>query len=50
VLGLAGAYVTFVVLAWRDVTESPIPAEEVARMDRANRAARLEALQRGAPA
>jgi cytochrome o ubiquinol oxidase subunit I len=50
VLGLVGAYVTFVVLAWRDVTESPIPAEEVAKMDRANRAARLEALQRGAPA
>jgi cytochrome o ubiquinol oxidase subunit 1 len=50
VLGLVGAYATFVVLAWRDVAESPIPAEEVARMDRANRAARLEALQRGTPA
>jgi cytochrome o ubiquinol oxidase subunit 1 len=50
VLGLVGAYATFVVLAWRDVAESAIPAEEVARMDRANRAARLEALQRGAPA
>ena len=46
VLGLVGAYATFVVLAWRDVAESAIPAEEVARMDRANRAARLEALQR----
>jgi cytochrome o ubiquinol oxidase subunit 1 len=50
VLGLVGAYATFVVFAWRDVAESAIPAEEVARMDRANRAARLEALQRGAPA
>jgi cytochrome o ubiquinol oxidase subunit 1 len=50
VLGLVGAYATFVVLAWRDVDEYAIPAEEVARMDRANRAARLEALQRGAPA
>jgi cytochrome o ubiquinol oxidase subunit I len=50
VLGLVGAYATFVVFAWRDVVESEIPAEEVARMDRANRAARLEALQRGAPA
>ena len=47
VLGLVGAYATFVVFAWRDVVESAIPAEEVARMDRANRAARLEALQRG---
>jgi cytochrome o ubiquinol oxidase subunit I len=47
VLGLIGAYATFVVFAWRDVAESAISAEEVARMDRANRAARLAALQRG---
>ncbi len=47
VLGLVGAYATFVVFAWRDVAESAIPAEEVARMDRANRAARTAALQRG---
>jgi cytochrome o ubiquinol oxidase subunit 1 len=47
VLGLVGAYATFVVFAWRDVAESAIPAEEVAKMDRANRAARLAALQRG---
>jgi cytochrome o ubiquinol oxidase subunit I len=33
------------VLAWRDVSEETIPAEEVARADRANRAKRLEALQ-----
>jgi cytochrome o ubiquinol oxidase subunit I len=45
VLGLVGAYATFVVLAWRDVVEETIPAEEVARLDRANRAARLEALR-----
>jgi cytochrome o ubiquinol oxidase subunit 1 len=44
-LGLVGAYATFVVFAWRDVTEDKIPAEEVARADRANRAKRLAALQ-----
>ena len=46
ILGLAGAYATFVVFAWRDVEEESIPAAEVARLDRANRAARSEALQR----
>jgi cytochrome o ubiquinol oxidase subunit I len=46
VVGLAGAYATFVVFAWRDRTETVIPVEEVARMDRANRVARTEALQR----
>ena len=46
-LGLLGAYVTFVVFAWRDVSEEEIPAEEVARIDRANRTARLEALLEG---
>jgi cytochrome o ubiquinol oxidase subunit 1 len=45
VLGLLGAYVTFVVFAWRDVHETEIPTEEVARIDRANRAARAAALQ-----
>jgi len=44
-LGLIGAYVTFVVFAWRDHAERVIPAEEVARMDRANREARAEYLQ-----
>ena len=48
VLGLAGAYATFVVFAWRDVTEIEIPAEEVSRLDRANRAARADALTREA--
>jgi cytochrome o ubiquinol oxidase subunit 1 len=43
-LGLAGAYATFVVFAWRDHDEVLIPAEEVARLDRANRAARGAAL------
>jgi len=45
-VGLAGAYVTFVVFAWRDHDEELIPVEEVARLDRANRAARSAALQR----
>ena len=45
VLGLVGAYATFVVFAWRDIVETPIAAEEVAREDRANRAVRLEALR-----
>jgi cytochrome o ubiquinol oxidase subunit 1 len=48
ILGLVGAYGTFVVFAWRDHSEIEIPAEEVARIDRANRAARAEALREGA--
>ena len=44
-LGLAGAYATFVVFAWRDQHEVTIPAEEVARLDRANRTARAQALR-----
>jgi len=43
-LALVGAYATFVVFAWRDVAESVLPAEEVARIDRANRSARALAL------
>jgi cytochrome o ubiquinol oxidase subunit 1 len=39
-----GAFVTFVVFAWRDRTEDRIPADEVARIDRANRSARTAAL------
>jgi cytochrome o ubiquinol oxidase subunit 1 len=42
-LGLIGAYATFVVFAWRDVSEQEIPAEDVARLDRANRTARSHA-------
>jgi cytochrome o ubiquinol oxidase subunit I len=36
ILGLVGAYATFVVFAWRDHDEYEIPADEVARLDRAN--------------
>jgi cytochrome o ubiquinol oxidase subunit 1 len=39
-LGLAGSFATFVVFAWRDVSEQVIPAAEVARIDRKNREAR----------
>jgi cytochrome o ubiquinol oxidase subunit 1 len=45
-LALAGAYAGFVVFAWRDVSEYEVPAEEVARVDRARRAARDAFLQR----
>ena len=45
-VGIVGAYATFVVFAWRDRVEYVIPAEEVARIDRANRSARSEALAR----
>lgn len=44
VLGLAGAFVTFVVFAWRDVDEHMLPAEEVAKVDRERRRVRAEAL------
>jgi cytochrome o ubiquinol oxidase subunit I len=44
VLGLVGAFATFVVFAWRDVPEYEVPASEVARIDRARRAARAAAL------
>jgi cytochrome o ubiquinol oxidase subunit 1 len=43
-LCLFGAYVTFVIFAWRDRTEDVIPADEVARIDQANRRARGESL------
>jgi cytochrome o ubiquinol oxidase subunit 1 len=47
-VGLAalGAFATFVVFAWRDEDEYIIPADTVARIDRANRSARTEALAR----
>ena len=45
ILGLVCAYAGFVAFAWRDRTEIEIPAAEVARIDRANRAARTEALR-----
>ena len=43
-LAALGAYATFVLFAWRDRYEDIIPAEAVARVDRANRQARSEAL------
>ena len=39
-----GAYATFVIFAWRDRHEDIIPADLVARVDRANRRSRSEAL------
>jgi cytochrome o ubiquinol oxidase subunit 1 len=45
VAGLLGAYATFVALAWRDVHESVLSAEEVARLDRASREHLLTTLQ-----
>ena len=44
IVAAIGATATFVVFAWRDATEHVIPVEAVAKIDRANRAARLEAL------
>ena len=43
-VGFVGAYAVFVMFAWRDHGEEVIPAEEVARIDRANRTARAAAL------
>ncbi len=40
IAGFVGAFATFVVFAWRDHDEYQIPAEEVARIDRANIAER----------
>ncbi len=45
-VGALGAFATFVVFAWRDEDEYVIPASEVARIDRANRRARSEAIAR----
>jgi cytochrome o ubiquinol oxidase subunit 1 len=45
-VAFVGAYATFVVFAWRDTVEYIIPAEEVARIDRANRSARMQAIER----
>jgi cytochrome o ubiquinol oxidase subunit 1 len=43
-VGIVGAYAVFVVFAWRDVPEYVVPAVEAARLDRANRQTRREAL------
>jgi cytochrome o ubiquinol oxidase subunit 1 len=45
ILGLIGAYATFVVFAWRDNTEEDIPAAEVARIVRESHRLRADALQ-----
>ena len=45
-VGVAGAFATFVVFAWRDHAEYELPAEEVARIDARRREAR-EALVAG---
>jgi cytochrome o ubiquinol oxidase subunit 1 len=42
IAGVMGAYATFVAFAWRDQDEYLIPAEVVARIDRANRLSRGE--------
>jgi cytochrome o ubiquinol oxidase subunit 1 len=42
-LGVVGAFVTFVIFAWRDHAEVELSAEEVARRDLLDRAARLRA-------
>jgi cytochrome o ubiquinol oxidase subunit 1 len=49
-LGLVGAFAVFVWFAWRDVVEYSIPAEEVARLDRARRRAREQWLAQHARA
>jgi cytochrome o ubiquinol oxidase subunit 1 len=41
-VGFIGAFVTFVAFAWRDHDEYEIPADEVARIDRANLAERRD--------
>ncbi|WP_294393005.1 cbb3-type cytochrome c oxidase subunit I [uncultured Sphingomonas sp.] len=45
-LGFVGAYATFVLFAWRDVGDYQVPAEKVAEIDRAGRAARLAWIER----
>ncbi len=50
IAGALGAYATFVVFAWRDADERRIPAEVVAQIDRANRAARARLQNASVPA
>jgi cytochrome o ubiquinol oxidase subunit I len=47
-VGAIGAFATFVIFAWRDRDEDTIPADEVARIDRSNRAQRHAILSREA--
>ncbi|MDY0881968.1 cbb3-type cytochrome c oxidase subunit I [Dongia soli] len=46
IVALVAAFAGFVVFAWRDVHEFEVPVEEVARVDRARRAARAALLER----
>jgi cytochrome o ubiquinol oxidase subunit 1 len=46
IIAFVGAYGAFVVLAWRDVHEFEVPADVVAQVDRARRAARAAFLER----
>jgi len=46
IVALVAAYAGFAWFAWRDVHEFEVPAEEVARVDRARRAARESYLAR----
>jgi cytochrome o ubiquinol oxidase subunit I len=46
IVALVAAYAAFVWFAWRDVHEFEVPAEEVARVDRARRQAREALLER----
>ena len=46
IVAFIAAFVGFVVFAWRDVHEFEVPVEEVARIDRARRAAREALLER----
>ncbi len=45
IVGLVGAYATFVAFAWRDSPEHKIPADHVAALDRRNRQERAAALR-----
>src|SRR5712691_2254632 len=47
-VGAIGAFATFVVFAWRDHDEDTIPADEVARIDRRDRAQRYAILSKQA--
>jgi cytochrome o ubiquinol oxidase subunit 1 len=47
-VAIVGAFATFVVFAWRDEHEELIPADTVARIDRAHRAGRVPLLGAGA--
>ena len=49
IVGLLGAYATFVAFAWRDRHETTIPSAEVARVDHAHRSARAQPLRAGEP-